>query len=96
MTGKKKTGKIKIRGSKVLVRKNDNETLQTNQIQYNKMEAIKSTNFNFPGLKDIYYGKVRDVYNIERIIKEDIKEFVGGAEHSDDITMLILKYYGNT
>lgn len=29
------------------------------------MEAIKSTNFNFPGLKNLYHGKVRDVYNIE-------------------------------
>ena len=28
------------------------------------MEAIKSTNFSFPGLKDLYHGKVRDVYNI--------------------------------
>ncbi len=28
------------------------------------MEAIKSTDFKFPGLKDIYHGKVRDVYNI--------------------------------
>ncbi len=28
------------------------------------MEAIKNTNFSFPGLKDIYHGKVRDVYNI--------------------------------
>ena len=29
------------------------------------MEAIKSTNFKFPGLKDVYHGKVRDVYNID-------------------------------
>ncbi len=29
------------------------------------MEAIKSTDFKFPGLKDLYHGKVRDVYNIE-------------------------------
>jgi len=28
------------------------------------MEAIKSTNFSFPGLKGLYHGKVRDVYNI--------------------------------
>jgi phosphoribosylaminoimidazole-succinocarboxamide synthase len=28
------------------------------------MEAIKSTDFNFPGLKNLYHGKVRDVYNI--------------------------------
>jgi len=37
----------------------------------------------------------RDVYNIEKVIKEDIKEFVDGAEQSDDITMIILKYNGN-
>ncbi|RDE62609.1 HAMP domain-containing protein [Psychrilyobacter piezotolerans] len=37
----------------------------------------------------------RDVYNIEKVIKEDIKEFVDGAEPSDDITMVILKYNGN-
>ena len=28
------------------------------------MKAITSTNFNFPNQKDIYNGKVRDVYNI--------------------------------
>jgi len=27
-------------------------------------EAIKNTNFKFPGLKHLYHGKVRDVYNI--------------------------------
>ncbi|UUV17865.1 SpoIIE family protein phosphatase [Fusobacteria bacterium ZRK30] len=37
----------------------------------------------------------REVYNIEKIIKEDIKGFVDGAEQSDDITMVILKYNGN-
>ena len=26
-------------------------------------EAIKNTNFKFPGLKHLYHGKVRDVYN---------------------------------
>ena len=29
-----------------------------------KMKAITSTNFNFPNQKDVYNGKVRDVYNI--------------------------------
>ena len=29
------------------------------------MEAIKNTNFNFPGQKNVYHGKVRDVYNID-------------------------------
>lgn len=37
----------------------------------------------------------RDVYNIEKIVKEDIKEFVGGAEQSDDITMIVIKYNGS-
>ena len=27
-------------------------------------EAVKSTDFKFPGLKHLYHGKVRDVYNI--------------------------------
>ncbi len=29
------------------------------------LEAIKNTNFSFPGQKDLYVGKVRDVYNID-------------------------------
>jgi len=29
------------------------------------MEAIKSTNFSFPGVTDVYNGKVRDVYTIK-------------------------------
>lgn len=29
------------------------------------MQALTKTNFNFPGQKDVYHGKVRDVYNIE-------------------------------
>lgn len=29
------------------------------------MDAITRTNFSFPGQKDLYIGKVRDVYNIE-------------------------------
>ena len=28
------------------------------------MDAIVKTNFNFPGQKSVYHGKVRDVYNI--------------------------------
>jgi phosphoribosylaminoimidazole-succinocarboxamide synthase len=31
----------------------------------NMNKAIISTNFNFPGLKSVYKGKVRDVYNIK-------------------------------
>ena len=29
------------------------------------MEAITETNFNFPGQKSVYHGKVRDVYELE-------------------------------
>ncbi|HLW62635.1 MAG TPA: phosphoribosylaminoimidazolesuccinocarboxamide synthase, partial [Flavobacterium sp.] len=28
------------------------------------MKAITSSNFNFPGQKSVYKGKVREVYNI--------------------------------
>lgn len=28
------------------------------------MDALTKSNFNFPGQKDVYHGKVRDVYNI--------------------------------
>ena len=28
------------------------------------MKALTQTNFNFPGQKSVYHGKVRDVYNI--------------------------------
>ena len=28
------------------------------------MKALTRTDFNFPGQKDVYHGKVRDVYNI--------------------------------
>jgi phosphoserine phosphatase RsbU/P len=37
----------------------------------------------------------RDVYGIEKMIKEDIEKFVDGAEQSDDITMAVIKYNGN-
>ena len=29
------------------------------------MNALTRTDFNFPGQKDVYHGKVRDVYNID-------------------------------
>ena len=29
------------------------------------MKALTKTNFNFPGQKNVYIGKVRDVYNIQ-------------------------------
>ncbi|MCF8227077.1 MAG: phosphoribosylaminoimidazolesuccinocarboxamide synthase [Bacteroidales bacterium] len=29
------------------------------------MKALKGTNYNFPGQKNVYHGKVRDVYNID-------------------------------
>ena len=28
------------------------------------MQALTKTDFNFPGQKSVYHGKVRDVYNI--------------------------------
>lgn len=28
------------------------------------MKALTQTDFNFPGQKSVYHGKVRDVYNI--------------------------------
>ena len=28
------------------------------------MKALTKTDFNFPGPKSVYHGKVRDVYNI--------------------------------
>ena len=28
------------------------------------MNALTATDFNFPGQKSVYHGKVRDVYNI--------------------------------
>ena len=28
------------------------------------MKALTKTDFNFPGQKNVYHGKVRDVYNI--------------------------------
>ena len=35
------------------------------------MKALTKTDFNFPGQKSVYHGKVRDVYNIngERPVK---------------------------
>ena len=44
------------------------------------MKAITSTNFNFPNQKDVYNGKVRDVYNINdefltMIVKDRISAF---------------------
>ena len=29
------------------------------------MKALTRTDFNFPGQKSVYHGKVRDVYNID-------------------------------
>ena len=29
------------------------------------MKALTATEFNFPGQKSVYHGKVRDVYNID-------------------------------
>lgn len=34
------------------------------QQKYNNMNSLTRTDFNFPGQKEVYHGKVRDVYNI--------------------------------
>ena len=31
------------------------------------MKALTKTDFNFPGQKSVYHGKVRDVYNLSLI-----------------------------
>ena len=56
------------------------ETAQQN------MEAITSTDFNFEGQKNVYHGKVRDVYNVNddlmvMIVSDRISalEFASGA-----------------
>ena len=36
----------------------------TKQPKYNNMNSLTRTDFNFPGQKEVYHGKVRDVYNI--------------------------------
>ena len=36
----------------------------TKQLKYNNMNSLTRTDFNFPGQKEVYHGKVRDVYNI--------------------------------
>lgn len=33
-------------------------------LKYKDMKALTRTDFNFPGQKEVYHGKVRDVYNI--------------------------------
>ncbi len=38
------------------------EILKNNK--YKDMKALTRTDFNFPGQKEVYHGKVRDVYNI--------------------------------
>ncbi len=39
------------------------KNLSYNKI-HNNMKALTRTDFNFPGQKEVYHGKVRDVYNI--------------------------------
>ena len=36
------------------------------------MKALTKTDFNFPGQKSVYHGKVRDVYNINGIYIDSI------------------------
>ena len=35
------------------------------------MKALTKTDFNFPGQKSVYHGKVRDVYNINGVRMDD-------------------------
>ena len=37
------------------------------------MKALTKTDFNFPGQKSVYHGKVRDVYNIngEKLVRSE-------------------------
>ena len=35
-----------------------------NNPKFNNMNSLTRTDFNFPGQKEVYHGKVRDVYNI--------------------------------
>ena len=41
-------------------------------------KALTRTDFNFPGQKNVYHGKVRDVYNIndEKLVMVDRKSVV--------------------
>ena len=50
-------GLLTLRQTKNLKLKTSNFKLMT--------KAITKTNFNFPGQKNVYIGKVRDVYNIQ-------------------------------
>ncbi len=46
------------------IRLTTNQQLSKPQITNNQMNTITSTNFNLPGQKSVYKGKVREVYNI--------------------------------
>ena len=39
------------------------------------MKALTATEFNFPGQKSVYHGKVRDVYNIngEKLVMDSYR-----------------------
>ena len=48
----------------VTIKTNDT-TEHHNKNKINKMKALTRTDFNFPGQKSVYHGKVRDVYDID-------------------------------
>ena len=40
------------------------------------MKALVRTDFNFPGQKSVYHGKVRDVYNINEMLNQIASKFL--------------------
>ena len=46
-------------------------------------KALTRTDFNFPGQKSVYHGKVRDVYNIndEKLVMVDRKSTRLNSSH---------------
>jgi len=56
---------------------------------------INNDQYSEPRLLNILNNlDTKDIVEIEKVVKKDIKEFTKGAEPSDDITMLIFKYNG--
>ena len=49
------------------------------------MKALTRTDFNFPGQKSVYHGKVRDVYNIN----DDIMVMVATADLLSSVAVTV-------
>jgi phosphoribosylaminoimidazole-succinocarboxamide synthase len=45
------------------------------------MNAIKDTNFNFPGQRDVYHGKVRDVYFVKEKLIAVASDRISAFDH---------------